>query len=400
MPPHYPKTNAKKLSNFTGAVQRPDSCPVLLVEKTDRLYRNLKDWVTIDELGLDVHFVKENVVLSPESRSTEKFMHGIKVLMAKNYIDNLSEEVKKGMVEKAEQGIWPTMAPLGYRKIDGPNGKRVIEPNPSTAPLVARLFDLYATGSYSLTELVRLARAEGLRTRSNRPVVRSHFHRLLRNRIYTGEFEWQGEVYEGIHQPLISKDLWERVQLVLDGRAHKPLHGGEHRFAFSGLISCGHCGCSLVGEIKKGRYIYHHCTGYKGKCPEPYVREEVLEGAFTNLLNRLAFDNEVLAWVKDALHQSGADERRQHAEAVKRLQGEYDRLQRRLDAMYVDKLDGKVDGAFFARMSGEWRAEQERVLRSIGQLQNAEQSYLVHTCLVEHNNVYWGVWHDMRQRSR
>ena len=73
---------------------------ILLVEKTDRLYRNLKDWVTLDELDLEIHFVKENIILSQDSRSSEKFMHGIKVLMAKNYIDNLSEETKKGMLEK------------------------------------------------------------------------------------------------------------------------------------------------------------------------------------------------------------------------------------------------------------------------------------------------------------
>src|SRR5262249_8410877 len=64
------------------------SCRTILVEKTDRLYRNLRDWVTVDEVGLEVHLVKENIVLSPKSRSSEKFMHGIKVLMAKNYIDN------------------------------------------------------------------------------------------------------------------------------------------------------------------------------------------------------------------------------------------------------------------------------------------------------------------------
>src|SRR4051794_14019106 len=69
---------------------------VMLVEKTDRLYRNLKDWVTVDDLEVAIHFPKEGVVLSSDSRSSEKFMHGIKVLMAKNYIDNLSEEARKG----------------------------------------------------------------------------------------------------------------------------------------------------------------------------------------------------------------------------------------------------------------------------------------------------------------
>ena len=107
---------------------RPDT-RIVLVEKTDRLYRNLKDWITLDELDIEVHLVKEGVVLSRESRSSEKFMHGIKVLMAKNYIDNLSEETRKGMTEKAQQGIWPSYAPIGYRNAVGANGRKMIEPD-------------------------------------------------------------------------------------------------------------------------------------------------------------------------------------------------------------------------------------------------------------------------------
>jgi DNA invertase Pin-like site-specific DNA recombinase len=73
----------------------------LLVEKTDRLYRNLKDWVLLDELNIEIHLVKEGVVLSQDSKSSEKFFHGIKVLMAKNYIDNLSEEARKGQRKRS-----------------------------------------------------------------------------------------------------------------------------------------------------------------------------------------------------------------------------------------------------------------------------------------------------------
>src|SRR5260370_34247773 len=120
------------------------------LEKTDRLYRNLKDWVSVDELELEVHFVKENVILSPDARSHEKFMHGIKVLMAKNYIDNLSEETRKGMLEKARQGIWPSFAPLGYLNVDGSTGKRTIVPDPRLAPTIKRMFERYATGKQSL----------------------------------------------------------------------------------------------------------------------------------------------------------------------------------------------------------------------------------------------------------
>jgi hypothetical protein len=76
--------------------RKDKTCRILLVEKTDRLYRNLKDWVTLDELDLEIHVVKENLIISQDSRSSEKFTHGIKVLMAKNYIDNPSEERRRG----------------------------------------------------------------------------------------------------------------------------------------------------------------------------------------------------------------------------------------------------------------------------------------------------------------
>ena len=63
-------------------------------------------------------------VVSEDSRSGEKFIHGIKVLMAKNYIDNLSEETRKGMIEKASQGMWPSYAPIGYLNADATGDSR------------------------------------------------------------------------------------------------------------------------------------------------------------------------------------------------------------------------------------------------------------------------------------
>src|SRR5580700_8690223 len=163
---------------------------IMLVEKTDRLYRNLKDWVTVDELDVEIHFPKEGVVVSRESRSSEKFMHGIKVLMAKNYIDNLSEEARRGMQEKAEQGIWPTKSPLGYRNVAGPDGKKIIAVDPEVASIVSKLFEWYATGQYALKEVARKARDAGFiyrRTGARVPV--SAVHTILRNRLYTGWFE-------------------------------------------------------------------------------------------------------------------------------------------------------------------------------------------------------------------
>jgi site-specific DNA recombinase len=227
------QTGRTAFGEMVAYLKAHPSIRVMLVEKTDRLYRNLKDWVTVDELDVEIHFPKEGVVLSRESRSSEKFMHGIKVLMAKNYIDNLSEEARKGMQEKAEQGIWPTKSPLGYRNVSGSDGKKIIAVDPEVAPIVSKLFEWYATGQYALKEVAQKARDAGFiyrRTGASVPV--SAVHSILRNRLYTGQFEWNGKLFQGRHQPLISVELWERVQGVLDGRNVSKAKRGKHDLAF------------------------------------------------------------------------------------------------------------------------------------------------------------------------
>jgi site-specific DNA recombinase len=378
------QTGRVAFDEMIGYLNEHPAIRVMLVEKTDRLYRNLKDWVTVDELDVEIHFPKEGVVLSRESRSSEKFMHGIKVLMAKNYIDNLSEEARKGMQEKAEQGIWPTKSPLGYRNVAGSDGKKIIAIDPEVAPIVSKLFEWYATGQYALKEVAQKARDAGfLYRRTGASVPVSAVHSILRNRLYTGQFAWNGKLFQGRHQPLISVELWERVQAVLDGRNVSKAKRGKHDFAFSGLIACAKCGCSVVGEIKKERYVYYHCTGYSDKClgspascRRHYVREEVLEQKFTELLGQLRFDDEVLEWVRESLHAGHADERREHEETIRRLQAEHKRIGDRINAMYLDKLDGRVDSAFFDKMSAEWRDEQNRCLGEIARHESAEQSYM------------------------
>jgi DNA invertase Pin-like site-specific DNA recombinase len=364
-------------NEMVAFIKKTASCRVVLVEKTNRLYRNLKDWVTLDDLDIEIHFPKENVILSRDSRSSEKFMHGIKVLMAKNYIDNLSEETRKGMHEKAQQGLWPSFAPLGYRNLQDATGKKTIEADPHSAPMIARLFEWYATGRYSLKEITRTAKDEGMVFRKSKsPIPRATVHKILRNRIYMGEIEWKGIVYQGCNIHIVSCKLWDLVQIELHQRFARRNRRAKHDFAFSGLINCGHCGCALVGEIKKAKYVYYHCTGYRGKCSEPYTREEVFERLFGDVLGHLRLDSEVLQWVREALRQSHQDENRSHNEAVARLQSEYDNLERRIEKMYLDRLDGRIDTGFFDRKASEWRNQQNVLAEEIQRHRESKQTYL------------------------
>jgi site-specific DNA recombinase len=353
-------------------LRKHPACQVILVEKTDRLYRNLKDYATLDvkEWGLTIHLVKEGEILSPDSKSSQQFVHGIKVLMARNYSLNLGEETIKGMTEKARAGIYPSYAPVGYRNVDGGNGKRTITPDPNTAPIIAEIFERYAEGRHSVKALVKEMNSEGVQLRGRR-LQSSTVHQILRKRLYTGDFDWKGVTYSGTYEPLVARECWHRVQELLDARAENRTRQVKHEFAYQGLVRCGHCGCLLVGELKKGRYVYYHCTGNRGKCPEPYTREEVLSRQFANVLSELVIPPAILEWLGDAVLSSDRTEQAAREEMIKKFRTRYDQIEARVGVMYIDKLDGRITQEFFDKQADTWRREQDSLLRKIQEIQKA-----------------------------
>lgn len=112
-------------------------------------------------------------------------MHGIKVLVAKSYIDNLSEEAAKGMAEKARQGLWPSAAPFGYANVIDPGGRKVVVVDPEVGPLVTLLYEWFASGHYTLKSITRKARLAGIKGRRNRnPIAGATIAHTLRNPFY------------------------------------------------------------------------------------------------------------------------------------------------------------------------------------------------------------------------
>ena len=344
-------------------------CQTVLVEKTDRFYRNVEDLVTVRSLGVTIHLAKENVVMSQASRSYEKFVHGLNVLLAARMVDNLSEETQKGMTEKARQGIWPSSAPIGYLNVTGPSGKKIIVKDEILGPLVARMFELYTTGLYSTTDLCKEASKIGLvHRRSGNKIAKSAMYDLLNNPIYYGDFLWKGILYSGSHEPIISKAVFDKVQQVLTRRSKCPTGRQKHDFLFHAMITCAHCGCAMVAEIQKGKYIYYHCTGNRGKCPEKYTREEVIDQQYTESLRRIQMDNEVIEWIVKVMNSSTAEEREQKHTQAEALTLQRQRLEARLDKLYLDRLDGVLDEDEYKRLSNKFRNDLSDIKSNIDRI--------------------------------
>lgn len=371
------RTEFKKMLRF---LEEHEEIKHLLAEKTDRLYRNFKDYsiLDIDNSGRKFHLIKEGEVLSRDSKSSQKFVHGIKVLMAKNYIDNLSEEVIKGQAQKAKQGTWPSVAPIGYyNRLED----RSIQVDPVAGPLIRKAFELAATGNYSLSKLKRELYAHGLRSRrAGNELGKQAMARVLQNRFYLGEFVWGKQKYKGDHEPLIELKTFELVQAVM-GFGPRP-YKSRHDFAFSGLMTCGHCGCSITPELKRKKsgktYTYYHCTNGKGSCSNVvYLPEEKVEDALQMALNQIKLSSEVIEWSREALLAS-ADQEREFREAkVKSLTTRYKKLESYVSVAYEDRLEGRIELDMWERKTAEWKAEQEGIQTELSALNKASTSYML-----------------------
>jgi hypothetical protein len=227
--------------------------------------------------------------------------------MAKNFIDNLSEETKKGLAEKAASGSYPGLAPIGYKNIADPNDqkRRIIVVDPETAPIVKEIFQLYSTGSHSLMDMRDHAHKRGLRSRTGKKIHRSRIEKMLKDVFYHGDFMWGGKCYRGNHLPLISRELFEQVQNAFKTKS-KSKGSKRQNLAYIGTLTCGDCGCAVTGERKRKKsgleFIYYRCTNYHRNCPSSakYYREEKIDELFTELIRDLDIDEGRIRLIKKA----------------------------------------------------------------------------------------------------
>jgi site-specific DNA recombinase len=348
------RAGRQSFNKMVEYLQTHDDCNIILVEKTDRLCRNFRDWVTLNELDCEIHLVKEGVVYHQDVRSSDKLTQGFKVLMSEHYVNNLREETKKGMREKAEQGLYPSCAPLGYLN-DRATG--TIYPDPVRAPIIRRLFEEYATGHHSLKTLTRLARDMGLTSRKGRKVGMSSIAYALGKLIYTGDFKWDGVIYRGKHEPIISRELFDEVTRRRTADSHPQHQRIKH--AFKGMVRCGTCGCLVTAETHKGKYIYYHCSHARGDCTEKAVTEKSLSEMLGRPLKRLRLTEERIQWLLDEIRADDSDSESKRMAGRRKLENEKTEIQNRLNLIYEDKLSGTITAEFWKQKNDEYQKRQE-----------------------------------------
>ncbi len=264
----------------------------ILAWHPDRLARNSVDGGKIIYL-VDTEVIKDlkfsTFWFDPTPQG--KFMLSIAFSQSKYYVDNLSENIKRGHRNKVKEGIWPQMSPLGYVNQKG----KGIVPHPEKSKLIAKIFEAYATGNFTLREVRQKFNELGLKGKSDKELSISNYQNLLKNPIYTGLMRYNGEIHEGKHEPIITKKLFDTCQEVMK-RKSKPQRKGFHPYIYRGFFRCGECGCFITTEAQKGHH-YLRCTKRKNPCTQPYMREEIITSQIQENLKKVSLPLDWLTWM-------------------------------------------------------------------------------------------------------
>ena len=305
-----------------------------------------------------------------------EYMRNMMMCNAEYELSLIRFRTKENMKTIARGGRRPAKAPIGYLNVGKKDEPKKIIIDELTAPFIKRAFELYSTGMYSFETLGDYLYLEGFKNpKTGEKYNARKFEWLLHNPFYIGRFTWGGEMYEGNHTPIISKELFYRVQAMFEKIDRTKKH--DIQFAYTGLIKCAesNCGCYYTaqfkrGKNKKGHYIYYSCSNSKHIHKKlKYYREEYFDNTFANILETIHIEKQHIERLRflasDYLKEFSEYEKKTTSDIRKQI----DVLTKRIKNSYIDKLEGRLPASMsdeeFNSLHREWQEEKDHLLMKL-----------------------------------
>ncbi len=354
------KDNRAIFSLLVNRIASLDEKSIVVFDKIDRYTRDStsEEVRALDKLRkagkVELHFPSDNLFIHKDSPATDLLRLGMGVVVAQYYSDSVSDNVKRRFEQKLRDGEWIGKAPIGYKNTIISGGKRWVEIDDYYAQAVRDAFELYAAGTQSLRTIAKRWQSEyGLKVGS------SKIDQVLNNPFYYGEMRVKGKLYPHKYTPIISEDLFKRVDDVRKGFNTQPHRWAGLPFTLRGLMACAVCGCRITFETKKGKYTYGHCTQSKYKHSIKYVNENVILTQVQKILENIQIPENIFGEISSVLRASHEAKKDAQVATLASIQTEIDKYQKRIERVYDDYLDEKIDEAFYNRKFAEFREKQK-----------------------------------------
>ena len=340
---------------------------------SDRLARNSIDGGQIVYL-LDTGKIKD--LKFPtfwfENTPQGKFMLNIAFGQSKYYVDNLSENIRRGHRAKLRRGVYPGTAPLGYLNN---HRTRDIDIDRERAPLIHKGYELYATGKYTLKQIARAFKDMELRSHKGNVLAVSCVQRILSKSFYYGLFKFNGETYQGTHEPIVTKKLFDQCQDVMKSRGHIKTRKAEKTFPFRGLFICGECRCSITAETQKG-HNYYRCTKKKAVCSQKYVREEMLTEQVKSFLQKVSLPSQDTEKILRELDKDEQKAKEDSKVIVQNFKSELVDTETKLDKLLSAYLDEVITSEEYAAQKQKLLSRKVECTEEISGIENGSVSWL------------------------
>lgn len=385
------KTKRDEFDRILECLESYNETIAVCFDKVDRFSRNVFDkrvgllYEMAMQDKIELHFSSDNLVITSKISAAEKFHFGINLGLAKYYSDAISDSTKRATEQKLRNGEWPGKAPLGYINTTQDNGKKLIIPDPERETFVKRIFEMYATGKYSMKMVAKELRKDGLSSKlePEKRLSTSMIEHILKNPFYYGVMLYKGKLYPHKYDTLISRYLYNKCQEVAQNWNKKPTKYAAIPFALRGLIKCGTCGCILSPERKKGKYVYYGCTNYRGVHERKlYITEETLLEPIYEALKGLHIPEPDMTKLTKDLKKLHETESSYHSKAMAGLQQEYGQIEARVSRMYEDRLDGRITTDMHDKKLKEYKDKQGDILLQMEEHSKGDENFYLNAVRV------------------
>lgn len=359
----------------------------IIIYKIDRFARNVGDfdrmYKDLKARGIKLLSINEGDLMEGNS-----LIPNIFASVAQWESEVNGQRTRDALAQKFEEGWQPMRPPIGYRSVGGKDEKKTCEPDPYEAPIIKEMFEIYATGNYSILAIQDWLSNKNIVSRTGTGLGHSVICNILNNPFYYGLIRWHGESKRGKHKPIFDKSLFDTCQYVLAKHRSFLIRKRVHDYLLRGFAYCFYCDQRYTAEPHPNHSVnnpgvihYYHCQKReKNGCPAPYIEMSDLEGLVEKEFKKLEFSNgfieAVIRKAKDILTEN----RREASSIGQGITNQKTALETRRNTLEDTLLDGTIDRETFKRRHDEL---QQQILNLDNQILDFDNKGKIDIDLIE-----------------
>ncbi len=365
----------------------PDFC-IVVFDKIDRFTRDGSSEVVrllkglVKKGKIELHFPSDNLYFHKGSPASDITRLGMGMVFGEYYSAAISDNVKRKFEQKVQDGEWPGKACVGYLNIlelnDGKEVKNII-PDPERKDYVIKAFALRLKGN-SFSTITKILKEDGFRSNTKRQgsLAHSQIEVMLRNPFYYGVMKYDGKLHPHKYEPIISKRTFDLVQNVNSDRSHDRTKTDiKKTFAFSGILKCAECGCTVSSYEQKG-YVYLRCTQSSSTpCNQPHTSEAKIMPQITKILEDMSIAESLVDEAVNVLRSEQDNIQTFYKNAISQTRSKYTKLEKRLKVLYDDRLDGRITVTEYDKYVKNIKMEMEELERKLVEFTSNDKSFIV-----------------------